>query len=113
MENMVLGVELLVIGMGTVVLSLYLLSVFLFFSGKLFGPQAGEKKKDKAAKGKKKSAVKNTKEKPKKLDRTEGKENHLSSAKIAAVSAAVYEMLADKKNYRIISIQKSNDNWKR
>lgn len=34
------------------------------------------------------------------------------AAKIAAISAAVFEKLSDKRNYRIISICKSN-NWKR
>ncbi len=101
MENMVLGVELLIIGMGTVVLSLYLLSVFLHFSGKLFGPKY-EKDKTKVNKQKQKS-----------IEKHPDKVQAVNTKKIAAISAAVFEMLSDKKNYRIISIKKSNDNWKR
>lgn len=108
MNNYLLGFELLIIGMGTVFLSLYLLSVFLYFSGKFFGPQnkVEEKKKEKAVVSevfKDKKGVK------------EMKQNQLgiSPRKIAAISAAVYECLNDEKNYKIISIQKNNQNWKR
>jgi len=104
MNNYVLGLELLIIGMGTVFLSLYLLSVFLYFSGKLFGP---ESKNNKKAANNLEAAVEN---KETKIDKSE---QGFSSKKAAAVTAAVYEMLNDQKNYRIISIQKSNQNWKR
>ncbi|TDO71137.1 sodium pump decarboxylase gamma subunit [Halanaerobium saccharolyticum] len=105
MNNYVLGLELLIIGMGTVFLSLYLLSVFLHFSGKLFGPESGVKKKKEV----KKSKV-DIVEKPrvKEPDR-----QGVSPKKVAAVTAALAEMLNGQKNYRIISIQKSNQNWKR
>jgi len=103
MNNYVLGLELLIIGMGTVFLSLYLLSVFLHFSGKLFGPDSKKKKVNKTEKTD--IVPKNQKE--------EIEEAGISPKKIAAVTAAVYESLNDQKNYRIISIQKSNQNWKR
>jgi sodium pump decarboxylase gamma subunit len=104
MNNYVLGLELLIIGMGTVFLSLYLLSVFLHFSGKLFGPESGSKKKSK-------NKVKQKRE----ISEAEkaAAEEGVSPQKIAAVTAAIYESLNDQKNYRIISIQKSNQNWKR
>jgi sodium pump decarboxylase gamma subunit len=106
MENMVLGVELLVIGMGTVVLSLYLLSVFLHFSGKFFGPKhTKDKTKD--------TIQKDIKQKQKSIEKKSGNVQAVNARKIAAISAAVFEMLTDEKNYRIISIKKSNDNWKR
>jgi sodium pump decarboxylase gamma subunit len=105
MNNYVLGLELLIIGMGTVFLSLYLLSVFLHFSGKLFGPDSKDKKK-KEVKTKKVDIVEKNKEQ-------EIEKEGVSPKKVAAVTAAVYEMLNDQKNYRIISIQKSNQNWKR
>ena len=107
MNNYVLGLELLIIGMGTVFLSLYLLSVFLYFSGKLFGPESKNKKTAKKAAETSKSALE---QKETQIDESEQK---FSSKKAAAVTAAVYEMLNDQKNYRIISIQKSNQNWKR
>jgi len=107
MNNYVLGLELLIIGMGTVFLSLYLLSVFLYFSGKLFGPESKNNKKNKKAANNLEAAVEN---KETKIDKSE---QGFSSKKAAAVTAAVYEMLNDQKNYRIISIQKSNQNWKR
>ncbi|MFP4372058.1 MAG: OadG family transporter subunit [Halanaerobium sp.] len=107
MNNYVLGLELLIIGMGTVFLSLYLLSVFLYFSGKLFGPESENKKKAK------KAAETSKAELEKKDNQIDKLEQGFSSKKAAAVTAAVYEMLNDQKNYRIISIQKSNQNWKR
>ncbi|ADQ15486.1 OadG family protein [Halanaerobium hydrogeniformans] len=97
MENFAFGLELLIIGLGTVFLSLYLLSVFLYFSGKILGP----------------------KEMRKKVPLKEQRENNepeldgLRRKKAAAITAAVYQMLSDKKSYRIISIKKRNQNWKR
>jgi len=107
MNNYVLGLELLIIGMGTVFLSLYLLSVFLHFSGKLFGPENKDKKKSKKAAGIPEAAAE------KEIKKTDQVEKGISSKKIAAVTAAIYKSLNDQKNYRIISIQKSNQNWKR
>jgi len=106
MNNYVLGLELLIIGMGTVFLSLYLLSVFLYFSGKLFGPENKKKKQTEVKTEKVEIAEKNRE--------TEAEmQTGVSAKKVAAVSAAVYELLNDQKKYRIISIQKSNQNWKR
>jgi sodium pump decarboxylase gamma subunit len=102
MNNYVLGLELLTIGMGTVFLSLYLLSVFLHFSGKLFGPESESKKKSDLSKTKDKKAAAEKKEK------TVDAEQGISSEKIAIVTAAIYESLNDQKNYQIISIEKSN-----
>ncbi|CCU80222.1 hypothetical protein HSACCH_01942 [Halanaerobium saccharolyticum subsp. saccharolyticum DSM 6643] len=107
MNNYVLGLELLVIGMGTVFLSLYLLSVFLHFSGKLFGPDSEDKKKNKKAVEISKTAAENE------AEQLIESEQGISTKKAAAITAAVYEMLSDHKSYRIISIQKSNQNWKR
>lgn len=106
MNNYVLGLELLIIGMGTVFLSLYLLSIFLHFSGKLFGPESKKKKSKKSAEISK--AVKEQKE----VEIDESNQG-ITRKKAAAVTAAVYEMLNDENKYRIISIQKSNQNWKR
>jgi Na+-transporting methylmalonyl-CoA/oxaloacetate decarboxylase gamma subunit len=103
MNNYVLSLELLIIGMGTVFLSLYLLSVFLHFSGKLFGPDSKKKKVNRTEKVD--IVSKNQEE--------EIAEEGISPQKIAAVTAAIYESLNDQKNYRIISIEKNNQNWKR
>jgi len=106
MDNYVLGLELMIIGMGTVFLSLYLLSVFLHFSGKFLAPVNKNKikKTDKISKSstKKKVDIADT-----------DQEQSFSSKKIAAVTSAIYESLNDQKTYRIISIQKSKQNWKR
>jgi Na+-transporting methylmalonyl-CoA/oxaloacetate decarboxylase gamma subunit len=92
--------------MGTVVLSLYLLSVFLHFSGKFFGPKyTKDKTKD--------TIQKDIKQKQKSIEKKSENVQAVNARKIAAISAAVFEMLTDEKNYRIISIKKSNDNWKR
>ena len=109
MNNYVLGLELLVIGMGTVFLSLYLLSVFLYFSGKLFGPDSKAENKNKVKNNKADIVKKNRKEEVEE----EMEAEKLSSKKVAAVTAAVYQKLNDRKNYRIISIQKRKKNWKR
>jgi sodium pump decarboxylase gamma subunit len=107
MNNYVLGLELLIIGMGTVFLSLYLLSVFLHFSGKLLGPESENKKKAK------KTAETGKIEADKREVNLTETEQKVSAKKAAAVTAAIYEVLNNQKNYRIISIQKSNQNWKR
>jgi len=104
MNNYVLGLELLTIGMGTVFLSLYLLSVFLHFSGKLFGPESKSKKKDDLSRTKKKKDI------AEKEEKTADSEQGMPYEKVAIVTAAVYESLNDKKNYKIISIQKRNQN---
>lgn len=107
MNNYVLGIELLVIGMGTVFLSLYLLSVFLHFSGKLLGST----KKIKIKNGDKNLNLKatNVKEGANKLEERSSK---ISPKKVAAISAAIYESLDKEKKYKIISIRKNNKNWK-
>jgi Na+-transporting methylmalonyl-CoA/oxaloacetate decarboxylase gamma subunit len=112
MEDMMLGVELLIIGMGTVVLSLYLLSVFLHFSGKFFGPKYTKNKTGSKIKTEDKIKEENT-QKIKKVEKQLEDTKAVNAKKMAVISAAVYEMLSDKKNYRIISIQKSNNYWKR
>ena len=100
-ENFAFGLELLIIGLGTVFLSLYLLSFFLYFSGKMFGPKKIKKKV---------LTEESSQEKEPELLSEDG---GLSRKKAAAITAAVYEMLSDKKNYKIISIKKRNQNWKR
>lgn len=111
MNNYLLGLELLVIGMGTVFLSLYLLSVFLCFSGKLFGPESSAQgsRKNKASK-----KIKLQPAEAEKKNLLAGAEKEgISAQKIAAITAAAAEFLKGEKEYRIISIQKSNQNWKR
>ena len=103
-----LGVELLIIGMGTVVLSLYLLSVFLHFSGKFFGPKYPKRKIESED-----NTKEDSKQKLAELKNNTDDVQKVNAKKIAAVSAAVFEMLKDGKSYRIISIKKSNYNWKR
>lgn len=104
MNNYVLGLELLTIGMGTVFLSLYLLSVFLHFSGKFFGPES---------KNKNQNSKKVTETILKKETTLNESSQNISPKKVAAVTAVVYEMLKEENNYRILSIKKRNQIWKR
>lgn len=105
MNNYLIGLELLVIGMGTVFLSLYLLSLFLYFSGKVFASTAKDKKESRVINKK----DFRTEEGAKKLAE---KSSKISPKKAAAVSAAIYECLDNSKSYKIISIKKNNKNWK-
>ena len=77
MSNMQLGLELMIIGMGTVIISLYLLAVFLYISGRVFGPQAYSKKEKNLKKG-------------------------LKKEKIAALTAVLNEEVLNLDNYKII-----------
>jgi sodium pump decarboxylase gamma subunit len=92
MNNYRLGFELLVIGMGTVFISLYLLSVFLYFSGKFFGTEA---KKKTANPGPEKQQLNSSRlaEKP-----------QISRQKVAAITAAVAEIQGEKE-FKVISIR--------
>lgn len=106
MNNYVYGLQLTIIGMGTVFISLYLLSVFMYLLGKFFGDKKVPQKNDKT---KNSSAAAEIDE-----VETEDAENGLyEKRKIAAVTAAVYQLLDENKSYRIISIKKANSSWKR
>lgn len=107
MEKMMLGVELLIIGMGTVIISLYLLSVYLYFSGKLLGPEAGGKNN----KSQLKNITAETSEKKQRKIKKKVEIINSNEKKIAAITAAVYKMMADKNDFRIISISKRGNNW--
>ncbi len=109
MGKYMVGTQLLVIGMGTVLLSLVLLSIFLRVTGNLFGPKKEKKATNKGAKTNK---AKSTKETIVKSQESKvSNKNH--AKKMAAISAAVYQFLDSDKNYRIISIRKNDKNWKR
>ena len=104
MGKYMIGLQLLIIGLGTVLLSLFLLSIFLRISGKYIN--TSEKKKEKKKEiTKAESGSAQTKIEENNKDENKGK-------KMAAISAAVYQYLDSDKNYRIISIKKRNNNWK-
>src|SRR6056297_1704373 len=101
MNKYVYGFQLMIIGMGTVFISLYLLSAFMYLLGKLFGDKKVPKKNS--------SSIDNSAE-----AEIDVGENGLSrKRKIAAATAAVYQLLDENKRYRIISIKKANSSWKR
>jgi len=107
MNKYVYGFQLMIIGMGTVFISLYLLSAFMYLLGKLFGDKKVPKKNDKE---------KNSSADTGKIDEveTDDEESNISrKRKIAAATAAVYQLLDENKRYRIISIKKANSSWKR
>ena len=108
MDKYMLGLQLLVIGMGTVILSLFLLSLFLRFSGQYLGADSNKEKTKTTANNKKnQKQLKNTGVKD------DSDNGEIDSRKAAAITAAVYQYLEDNKNYRVISIKKDTNNWKR
>lgn len=105
MGDFTIGLQLLLIGFGSVILSLILLSLFLQLSGKFLGPESKKK-------------AKNTDNFSNQSDEriSEIEEENSSSSngkKIAAISAAVYQYLDNDKDYKIISIRKADSSWKR
>ena len=100
MGKYVTGLQLMFLGMGTVLVVLYLIQLFLNISGKYFGPE--EEQKEKAEKPKVHEKTVDTPE----------EETGIDPAKVAAISTAIYEVV-DRNNYRIISIEKKSDAWKR
>lgn len=107
MGDFTIGLQLLLIGFGSVIVSLILLSFFLQASGKFLGPES--KKKDKKVENaSNQSEVSNSE----KLNEVE-EDNSSNGKKIAAISAAVYQYLDSDKDYKIISIRKADSSWKR
>ena len=108
MDKYMLGLQLLVIGMGTVILSLFLLSLFLRFSGQYLGADSNKQET-------KKTGTRNMDQgQSEGIDIKDEKSNgEIDRRKAAAITAAVYEYLDDSKEYRVISIKKDTNNWKR
>lgn len=108
MGKYMIGTQLLVIGMGTVLLSLVLLSIFLRLTGNLFGPKKEKKATNKSTEKNKAKSIKETT-----ASKESEESNKRHAKKMAAISAAVYQFLDSDKNYRIISIRKNDKSWKR
>lgn len=109
MGKYMMGLQLLIIGMGTVLLSLYFLSLFLRLSGHFLGTDSV--KRDKNIKKNKKRAV----DKDNDSDIAESSQFNdirTDGKKAAAITAAVYQYLDDSSRYRIISIKKQDNRWK-
>lgn len=104
MGKYMIGLQLLIIGLGTVLLSLFLLSIFLRISGKYINES--EKKKEK----KKEITTAESGSAQAKIE--ESYEGEDKGKKMAAIAAAVYQFLDNDKDYRIISIKKSDNTWK-
>jgi len=97
MSKYIIGLQLMILGMGTVFLALYSLSLVLWIGGKLFGPS-------KKAKTISQDYIKKE---------INDSEIESESEKIAAITAAINSMMENEKNYRIISIRKKpNSDWK-
>lgn len=92
----------MIIGMGTVFISLYLLSVFMYLLGKFFGDK-------KVSKPNKIDNSADTGE----IEELEIEDDISRKRKVAAITAAVYQLLDENQSYRIISIKKANSSWKR
>jgi len=98
MGKYLIGFQLMVVGMGTVLITLYVLSLFIRLNSKIFNREVSGK---------------NDKEKN---NFTANKEIDagISPEKVVAISAAVYKCLGENEsNYRIISIKRNKLNWKR
>lgn len=97
MKNLGIGLELLVLGMGTVVLSLYILYLFLKLSGKLFG---GIELENLALLNKKSFGLKN--------DKSEMKKNHKADQiKESKITEKIKTNSSDKKKDKIEKAQKA------
>lgn len=98
MSRLAIGWELLLFGMGTVFLVLYLLSVILKITGKYLGP-----KKSPA------QSINSVVDKVPNNNTTFAKNNN---AKVAAIMAAIQVVMGDS-DYRVISIKPTtSSNWK-
>lgn len=104
MGKYMIGLQLLIIGLGTVLLSLFLLSIFLRISGKYINSNKKKEKKKEITTAESGSAE---------VKIEEEYENPDKGKKMAAISAAVYQFLDSDKDYKIISIKKSDKSWKR
>ncbi len=101
MSKYLIGIQLLVVGMGTVLLTLYLLSLFIRLTGRFFGPKERDVK----------PVITENKGMDKDIN-FKNKETGLDQTKVAAITAALYQTL-DQREYRIISIKRQeNSNWK-
>ena len=112
MGKYMIGLQLLIIGMGTVLISLVLLSLFLKLTGSFFGPKKEKKSRASANSNNISSQSKSNDKKEVDIDDNGGDNMRAHKKKMAAISAAVYQFLDQDKNYRIISIKKSDSNWK-
>ncbi len=98
MGKYLIGFQLMVVGMGTVLITLYVLSLFIRFNSKIFNRKVSGKS------GRDKNNFAANKE----IDAG------ISPKKVAAISAAVYKCLGENEsNYRIISIKRNKINWKK
>ncbi|MGM0411621.1 MAG: OadG family transporter subunit [Bacillota bacterium] len=108
MGDFTIGLQLLLIGFGSVIVSLLLLSLFLQASGKFLGPER-KKKSKKTDDFSNQSDERISEENLNEIE----EEKTSNGKKIAAISAAVYQYLDSDKNYKIISIRKADNSWKR
>ncbi len=91
MGKYLISFQLMVVGMGTVLLTLYFLSLFMRLNSMIWSDKEGDKAENKARIG----------------------DDKLSARKVAVISAAVHSFLAEeKRSYRIIAIKRTKSNWK-
>jgi len=101
MGKYLIALQLAVVGMGTVLITLYGLSLFIRINSRVCGVRDSKKSK-------------NITEKEADLAADKVIEEGISARKVAAISAAIYSYLEqDGSNYKIISITRNKSNWKR
>jgi glutaconyl-CoA/methylmalonyl-CoA decarboxylase subunit delta len=95
MDKFIIGWQLMLVGMGTVLITLYILSLVLRLDGYLFGPRE-----------------ENNSKKKENIYHKDEIDTGIDAKKTAAITAAIYQFM-DKKEYHIISIKRvENSDWK-
>jgi Na+-transporting methylmalonyl-CoA/oxaloacetate decarboxylase gamma subunit len=112
MGEYVVGTQLLVIGMGTVLISLYLLSVFLRISGRFLSPEQANSSITRAENNLGEDENSNIKGVDTEMAENQNGSKELDTKKGAAIASAIYQCLDDAKRYKIISIKKQDKSWK-
>ncbi|MFW5986044.1 MAG: OadG family protein [Halanaerobiales bacterium] len=101
MEKYIIGAQLMIVGMGTVMLALFLLSVVMNLSKKFIAPEKVETG-ERQIQEKSESDIRQVPESNRKTDK-------ISSRKVVAITTAVRHLYQQEKRnqYRIISITRN------
>jgi len=103
MGKYLIALQLAVVGMGTVLITLYGLSLFIRLNSRICSGKSSNK-----------SLKKQKQEEKANIADNKVIEKGISASKVAVISAAIYSYLdKEESNYQIISITRNKANWKR